>query len=133
MYASKSRITGLVHSVWLIKTQPWCQEAGQSYVSGVLGVLDAPGSSISKMGVNGRPHVEIKGINVTTGSVRLIGNSCTLESSHVIPIRATLPTLHGVGWRPMVVSIRDITASWFKEAITRFEDVPSNTRQVPAS
>jgi hypothetical protein len=99
----KSRITGLVHSVWL-KISTWYQEAGQGYVSGVLGALDAPGewhledgrlyfwppdgTDIASARVevkrrtlcidyNGRSHVEIKGINVTTGSVRLIGNSCT--------------------------------------------------------
>ena len=93
------------------KSQPWYKETGQGHVSGVLGALDAPGEWHIEDGrlyfwmpdgidmtsacvevkrrtlcidYNGQSHVKVKGINVTKGSVRLIGNSCTLENSRVI-------------------------------------------------
>ena len=93
------------------KSNPWFKGSGDGYVSGVLGALDTPGEWHIEDGVlylwppngvdlttavvevkqrtvcidfNGQSHVAVKGINVTAGSVRLVGNSCTLESSRLI-------------------------------------------------
>jgi parallel beta-helix repeat protein len=93
------------------KSRPWYKGAGHGYVSGVLGALDAPGEWHIEDGrlyfwppegtdmtsarvevkrrtlcidYNGQSHVAVKGINVTAGSVRLVANSCTLESSRLI-------------------------------------------------
>ena len=93
------------------KSRPWYNGAGHGYLSGVLGALDAPGEWHIEDGrlyfwppegtdmtsarvevkrrtlcidYNGQSHVAVKGINVTAGSVRLVGNSCTLESSRLI-------------------------------------------------
>ena len=93
------------------ESRPWYEEAGHGYVSGVLGALDAPGEWHIEDGrlyfwppegtdmtsarvevkrrtlcidYNRQSQVAVKGINVTAGSVRLVGNSCTLESSRLI-------------------------------------------------
>ena len=89
---------------------PWFNGSGDGYVSGVLGALDTPGEWHIEDGVlylwppngvdlttavvevkqrtvcidfNAQSHVVVKGMDVTAGTVRLVGNSCTLENSRV--------------------------------------------------
>ena len=92
------------------KSGPWFTGKGVGYVAGVLGALDAPGEWHIKDGIiylwppkgadlanaqvevkqrnlcvdfNGQSHVVVKGIEITTGTVRLVGNSNLLENCKV--------------------------------------------------
>lgn len=89
------------------KSRPWFTGNGVGYVAGVLGALDAPGewhvtdgslylwppkgADVANAQVevkqrnlcvnfNGQSHVVVKGIEITTGTVRLVGNSNLLEN-----------------------------------------------------
>lgn len=92
------------------KSDPWFIGMGEGYLCGVLGALDSPGEWHIEDGVlyfwppdgvdlatamvevkqralcidfNLKSHVVVRGIDVKAGSVRLAGNSCTLENSEV--------------------------------------------------
>ena len=77
-------------------------------------------------------RVAVKGINVTAGSVRLVGNSCTLENSRLIyPSHFTYFTWGGMASDSGVD--KGHNGILFKDPTTRYAGVRSSIRRARAS